>query len=195
MDGSKVVLIDDLGNPCSPGTPGHIVFESAGAQFEYLNDPVKTATARDKDRVRVGDIGFVDESGYLYLTGRRADLIICGGVNIYPAEVEARLLEHPAVKDAAVLGVADEEWGEIVHAAVELFDLVGAGAELADELIAYCREHLASYKCPRSVEFRRLPRTDSGKLYKRHIWNHEALQTSRLDRGTPPVREEGEQVT
>jgi long-chain acyl-CoA synthetase len=118
----------------------------------------------------MGDVGYLDEDGWLYLTDRSADLIISGGVNVYPAEVEAELLGHPAVGDAAVIGVPDDEWGELVVAVVELRDGAVAGPELADELIAYCRERLARFKCPRRVDFTdQLPRTDSGKLYKRRL--------------------------
>ncbi|MDH4172015.1 MAG: acyl-CoA synthetase, partial [Acidimicrobiia bacterium] len=114
--------------------------------------------------------GYLDEDDYLYLTDRSADLIISGGVNVYPAEIEAELLDHPAVGDVAVIGVPDAEWGESVLAVVELQPDRVASDGLAAELIAHCRSRLANYKCPRAVDFvDRLPRADNGKLYKRRI--------------------------
>jgi hypothetical protein len=118
----------------------------------------------------MGDVGYLDGDGYLFLTDRSADLIISGGVNVYPAEVEAELLGHPAVGDAAVIGVPDPDWGETVVAVVEPRDGVVASDGLAAELVDHCRARLAHFKCPRRVEFtERLPRTDSGKLYKRRL--------------------------
>ena len=118
----------------------------------------------------IRDRGYVDDDGYLFLTDRSAHLIISGGVNIYPAEVEAELLAHPAVGDVAVIGVPDEEWGESVIAVVEPRPDVEPGDALGEELIGYCRSRLANYKCPRRVDFvAELPRSDAGKLYKRRI--------------------------
>ncbi len=112
----------------------------------------------------------MDEDGYLFLTDRNAKLIISGGVNIYPAEIDAVLLEHPAVADAAVIGVPDEEWGESVLAVIELRDGADPSSELGYELIEHCRARLAHFKCPRRVEFvERLPREDNGKIYKRRL--------------------------
>ena len=113
-------------------------------------------------------MGYIDPEGWLFLSDRKADMIISGGVNIYPAEIEATLLGHPEVADVAVIGVPDEEWGESVKAVVQPKDLSRASDEFAEELLAWCREHLARYKCPRSVDFRdELPRYPTGKLYKR----------------------------
>jgi long-chain acyl-CoA synthetase len=118
----------------------------------------------------LGDVGLLDEDGYLFLRDRAKDMIISGGVNIYPAEVEGVLSAHPVVGDVAVIGVPDPEWGESVKAVVELVAGVEPSEALADELIAHCRERLSGYKCPRTVNFRaHLPRTDGGKLLKRHI--------------------------
>lgn len=116
----------------------------------------------------LGDMGYLDDDGYLFLTDRTANLIISGGVNIYPAEADAVLLEHPAVGDVATIGVPNDEWGEEVKAVVEVRAGVEASAALGDELLAFCRDRLAAYKCPRSVDFVAvLPRADNGKLYKR----------------------------
>jgi long-chain acyl-CoA synthetase len=139
-------------------------------RFDYFGDPDKTAGSYRGDYFTMGDVGYLDGDGYLFLTDRSADLIISGGVNVYPAEVEAELLGHPAVGDAAVIGVPDPEWGETVVAVVELREGVTASADLAEDLIDHCRAHLARFKCPRRVDFvDHLPRTDSGKLYKRRL--------------------------
>ena len=155
---------------CRPGEPGTLYFGN-GPAFEYHDDPEKTAASRDpKGRgwTTLGDVGYVDEDGFLYLTDRRAYMIISGGVNIYPQEAENVLAIHPKVADVAVFGVPDAEMGEAVKAVVQPVSMDDAGPELAAELIAYCREHLAHYKCPRSVDFRaELPRHPTGKLYKR----------------------------
>jgi long-chain acyl-CoA synthetase len=113
-------------------------------------------------------MGYLDEEGYLYLADRSADVIITGGVNVYPAEVDAVLLEHPAVGDAATIGVPDDEWGESVCSVVELRAGHAPSPELGDELIAFCRARLAHFKCPRTVEFSdALPRFDTGKIQRR----------------------------
>jgi acyl-CoA synthetase (AMP-forming)/AMP-acid ligase II len=127
----------------------------------------------------LGDIGYLDPDGYLFLTDRSANLIISGGVNIYPAEVEAALLQHPAVRDAAVIGLPNEEWGEEVKAVIELTQDTIPSPELAAELIAFCRQHLAHFKCPKSVDFvAALPRHDNGKLYK-HALREQYRETLR----------------
>jgi acyl-CoA synthetase (AMP-forming)/AMP-acid ligase II len=158
---------DEVGGPREEGT---IYFES-GSTFEYHNDPEKTASSRDaKGRgwSTLGDVGYVDEDGYLYLTDRKAYMIISGGVNIYPQEAENLLTTHPKVLDVAVIGVPNEDFGEEVKAVVQPVSMDAAGPDLERELIAYCREHLADVKCPRSVDFRpELPRHPTGKLYKR----------------------------
>ena len=123
----------------------------------------------DLDLVKkLGDMGYLDADGYLFLTDRTANLIISGGVNIYPAEVDAVLLEHPAVGDAATIGVPSSEWGEEVKAVVEVRDGYEPSAALADELLSFTRSRLARFKCPRTVDFvDELPRQDNGKIYKR----------------------------
>ena len=139
-------------------------------RFDYFKDAEKTAAAFRGEYFTLGDVGYLDDEGYLYLTDRSANLIISGGVNIYPAEVDAVLLEHPAVGDAAVIGVPDDEWGEAVLAVVELRAGVEPTPALADELLEHCRDRLAHFKCPRQVEFvDTLPREDNGKIYKRRL--------------------------
>ena len=148
-----------------------ILYFSGGPEFEYHGDPAKTAASRDpKGRgwMTVGDVGYLDEGGFIYLTDRVSHMIISGGVNIYPQEAENLLAVHPKVADVAVIGVPDPEMGEQVKAVVQPASMDDAGPELAAELIAYCRDHLAHYKCPRSVDFRAdLPRHPTGKLLKR----------------------------
>ncbi len=164
-----LVILDDNGDPCEVGTPGTVWFRGA-TSFEYFNDPAKTAESRrdDGETSTVGDVGYVDEDGYLYLTDRKTHMIIAGGVNIYPQETEDLLITHPKVLDAAVIGVPDEDLGEAVKAVVQPSPGVDAGAALERELIAFCREHLAHFKCPRTVDFvDALPRLPTGKLYKR----------------------------
>ncbi|WP_188186760.1 acyl-CoA synthetase [Nonomuraea sp. SYSU D8015] len=165
-----VHICDEKGDDLPPREHGTIYFENGGA-FEYHGDPEQTRSAQDpKGRgwTTLGDIGYLDEDGFLYLTDRRSYMIISGGVNIYPQEAENVLSVHPKVADVAVIGVPDEEMGEQVKAVVEPLSMAEAGPELEAELIAYCRERLAHYKCPKSVDFRAdLPRHPTGKLYKR----------------------------
>jgi long-chain acyl-CoA synthetase len=139
-------------------------------RFEYFKAPDKTASAYRDDLFTLGDMGYLDDDGYLFLTGRSAEVIISGGVNIYPAEVDAALLEHPAVADAATVGVPNAEWGEEVKAVVELRSDVEPSPALAAELIEHCRARLAHYKCPRSIDFvDRVPRSEAGKVYRRQV--------------------------
>ena len=161
-------VVDDEGNELPSGEPGTVYFESSSG-FAYHNDAEKTADSyHPQGWSTLGDVGYVDEEGFLYLTDRKAYMIIRGGVNIYPQEAENLLTMHPKVFDVAVFGVPDEELGEEVHAVVQAADGVEPGPELEAELIAYCREHLAGMKCPRHIDFRdELPRHPTGKLYKR----------------------------
>jgi long-chain acyl-CoA synthetase len=161
-------IADDDGNELPPGEPGTIWFEGE-TTFEYHNDPEKTAASRHpKGWTTLGDVGYLDEDGFLYLTDRKAYMIISGGVNIYPQEAENVLALHPKVADVAVFGVPNEDFGEEVKAVVQPTSPDEAGPELAQELIDYCRERLAHVKCPRTVDFRdELPRHPTGKLYKR----------------------------
>ena len=155
-------------NEVATGSIGKLWFKTA-SPFEYFNDPKKTGEARSPDgsMSTVGDIGYVDADGYVYLTDRAAFMIISGGVNIYPQECENLLITHPKVADAAVFGVPNEELGEEVKAVVQLMPGFQPGLEMAAELIAFCRENLARPKCPRSIDFEaELPRLPTGKLYK-----------------------------
>jgi acyl-CoA synthetase (AMP-forming)/AMP-acid ligase II len=164
----QIHIVGDDGEEVPVGEEGTIYF-SDGPQFEYHNDPEKTASSRnERGWSTLGDIGRLDEDGFLYLTDRKAFMIISGGVNIYPQEAENILSMHPKVFDVAVFGVPNADFGEEVKAVVQPADMADAGPALEQELIAYCREHLADVKCPRSIDFRpELPRHPTGKLYKR----------------------------
>ena len=162
--GVEVTIRDDQGRSLPPGSTG-LVYMTSRRRFHYHNDPEKTAAAWQGDAFTLGDIGFVDPDGYLHLTDRKADVVIRGGVNIYPAEIERALSTHPAVVDCAVFGAPDERLGEIVRALVEVRGPVKAG-ELAD----HCRSQLALFKCPQDIVFiDELPRDPSGKVRKRHL--------------------------
>lgn len=181
--GMSVDILDDDGNHLPSGEPGHVYMQpDSGPTFEYSGEPGLTESAHRGRAFTIGDIGFLDEDGYLFLLDRAKDMIISGGVNIYPAEIEAVLTGFPAVADVAVIGAPDDEWGESVKAVVELVEDVEPSTTLADELIAYAGEHLASFKCPRSVEFRdTLPRTEAGKLFKRLLRDEAAERDARQE--------------
>ncbi|MCZ6783612.1 MAG: AMP-binding protein [Proteobacteria bacterium] len=168
-ESGQVEIRDDEGKLQPPGTPGSIYLAAAElGRFEYYKDPEKTRRSYAGDHFTLGDIGYLDDDGYLFLCDRSADVIISGGVNLYPAEVDAVLLTHPAVRDAATIGIPDEEWGETVLSVVELGEGHTACDELAQSLIEHCRAQLAHFKCPRRIDFRdELPRHDTGKLYRR----------------------------
>ncbi len=163
-------IVGDDGGECAPMVDGLVCFEG-GPSFAYHNDPVKTAeTHTPQGWGTFGDIGHVDAEGYLYLTDRRANMIISGGVNIYPQEAENLLQDHPLVHEVAVIGVPHAEFGEEVKAVVQLKDPALADASTAQQLIDHCRAHLSAIKCPRSVDFATdLPRTETGKLLKRVV--------------------------
>jgi long-chain acyl-CoA synthetase len=164
-----VHILGEDGSELPAGEDGAVYFD--GPSFEYHRDPVKTASSRnDNGWSTLGDIGHLDDEGYLYLSDRRTDLIISGGVNIYPAEIEEALIMHPAVADVAVIGVPDAEMGESVLAIVQLAGSGTGSGQLAADLMLHCRSRLASFKCPRSVEFvSSLPRTPTGKLLRRRL--------------------------
>jgi long-chain acyl-CoA synthetase len=164
-------ILDEAGEELPANEAGTVYLKSpAVGRFTYFKDEDKTAGAYKGDWYTLGDVGYLDDDGWLFLTDRSAHLIISGGVNIYPAEVEAVLLTHPAVGDVGVIGVPNDEWGEEVKAVVEPQPGVEATPALAAELVAFCRDRLASFKCPRSVDFTEaLPRHDNGKLYKQAL--------------------------
>jgi long-chain acyl-CoA synthetase len=163
-------ICNDDGVEVPAGQSGTVFFAD-GPKFEYHNDPTRTADSRHPKQAgwsTLGDVGYVDHDGYLYLTDRKAFMIISGGVNIYPQEVENLLVTHPRVADAAVFGIPNEDFGEEVKAAIQPLHWADAGPELEAELLAFCREHLSTIKCPRSIDFlEELPRHPTGKLYKR----------------------------
>jgi len=163
----KVKICDAHGEELPANQIGGVYFAEGNA-FAYHNDPIKTAESRNENGwSTLGDIGYVDEEGFLYLTDRKAHMIISGGVNIYPQECENLLVTHPQVLDAAVFGVPNEEFGEEVKAVVQLCEPGEAGKRLEEELIAFCRAHLSAIKCPRSIDFAlELPRSPTGKLHK-----------------------------
>ena len=166
---ATVHILDDDGNEVPPGEAGTIYFESeTAASFTYHGDPAKTSASRTAQGwATMGDIGYLDEDGYLFLTDRQAFTIISGGVNVYPQEAENVLSGHPAVADVAVFGVPDDDLGEVPMAVVQPVAGVDPTPQLATELLAYCRDHLATIKCPRTVEFEaELPRLPTGKLSK-----------------------------
>jgi long-chain acyl-CoA synthetase len=163
-----VKVVDDDGRELPAGEVGTIYLSTLGSRkFAYHNAPEKTAAAFRGDFFTVGDMGWLDDAGYLYIADRRTDMVISGGVNIYPAEIESALLAHPDVVDAAVFGIPDERWGESLHAVVE----PRRGTALtAESLQAWCRERLADYKTPRSVDLVvELPRDPNGKILKREL--------------------------
>jgi long-chain acyl-CoA synthetase len=166
-----VVVRTDEGGPTAPGEVGTVFLKAPPTgRFEYFKASEKTASAYRDDYFTLGDMGYVDDEGWLFLTDRSANLIISGGVNVYPAEIDAVLLTHAAVADAATIGVPHPEWGEEVKAVVELRPDAEPSDQLAEELLLLCRQQLAAFKCPRSVDFvDHLPREDNGKIYKRKL--------------------------
>ena len=164
------LVVDDDGNELPPNTEGRLFFADAtGRGVVYPNDPEKTAAAHLRPGVfTLGEIGYLDDDGYVYITDRFSDMIVSGGANIYPAEAEQVLLEHPGVADVAVIGVPHPDMGEAVKALVVPAD--PADPPSADELIAFCRERLSGYKCPRSVDIvETVGRTTMGKVNKRAL--------------------------
>ncbi len=164
-----------------PGVPGTVWFRGGNSSFEYLNDPEKTAEAQDSSGTmsRIGDIGYLNEEGYLFLTDRQAFVIISGGVNIYPQEIENLLITHPDVMDAAVFGVPDEDFGEAVKAVIQPVDPACGTPELGQRLREFCLGHLAKFKCPKSFDFiEEMPRLPTGKLYKRTLRDQYWKETS-----------------
>ncbi|MDR3389646.1 MAG: AMP-binding protein [Rudaea sp.] len=163
-------VVDDQGKELPPGQVGHLMFENPEI-FEYHKEPGKTADFFDKNGwARPGDMGWLDEDGYLFLADRSSNMIISGGVNIYPQEAEAVLTLHPAIRDVAVIGVPDKAFGEAVKAVIELKPGILASDTLAGQILDYCHARLSKFKCPRSVDFiDELPRLPTGKLLKREL--------------------------
>jgi long-chain acyl-CoA synthetase len=172
--GGRVWVLDEEGEPCPPGVVGRVFFDAPPppSRFRYLGDPEKTRRAYDATGTRfgVGDVGWLDDDGYLFLTDRDGDLVISGGVNLYPREAETVLLDHPAVADVAVVGLSDADLGQRAVAVIVPAAGVEPDPALAEELLAHCRAHLARFKCPRELRFSDgLPRSEAGKLLKRDL--------------------------
>jgi long-chain acyl-CoA synthetase len=167
---SVIKILDEQGNELPPNEPGLVYMQMGGSSFSYHNSEEKTRESRVGELFTVGDIGYLDEDGYLFLCDRKSDMIISGGVNIYPAEIEGELVMHPAIADIAVFGVPDEEWGEAIKAVVQPAPGVTPSDELTQEIMAFAADRLAKYKLPKIVEYMdELPRDDNGKLYKRKL--------------------------
>jgi len=169
-DPTHLYVGDPEGERLPAGEEGLVWIKATGvARFEYFGDDEKTGSTYRGDFFTLGDVGRVDDDGFLFLTDRSANLIISGGVNIYPAEIDAVLLTHPEVADVGTIGIPDDEWGESVLAVVEPKPGVDRVA-LPEELLVFCRERLAGFKCPRAVDLVDiLPRDENGKLYKRRL--------------------------
>jgi long-chain acyl-CoA synthetase len=167
---SELLVVDDDGAEVPTGVPGTIYMKMAGVEFEYKGDQEKTRANRLKDYFTVGDIGYLTDDGFLFLSDRKADMIISGGTNIYPAEIENEIVVHPKVADVAVFGIPDEDWGEQIKAVVEPAEGVPPGPELAAEILASLDGRLARMKWPKSFDFiERMPREPNGKLLKRKL--------------------------
>jgi long-chain acyl-CoA synthetase len=167
---SEIMIVDDGGRRCPPGVPGTVYLRSSLTPFVYKGDPAKTEAARLGEFFTVGDIGYLDEDGFLFLCDRKADVIISGGVNIYPAEIEAEIIMHPLVADVAVFGVPDPDWGEAVRAVVQPMPGAAAGPELAAAILASLDGRLARLKRPQVISFTsQLPRDPAGKLLRRRL--------------------------
>lgn len=168
--GTRIRILDEEGNDLPPYQPG-MIYMNNGQRFEYHKDPEKTREVYLEDGwATFGDVGYLDEDGYLYLTDRKAHMIVSGGVNIYPQEAESVLHCHPAVADVAVIGVPNEEYGEEVKAVIQPKEEVVDPETLANDIIAFCRKRLSPVKCPRSIDFvDELPRNEAGKLVKRLV--------------------------
>jgi len=168
---SEIGVFDDEGHRLEePGQIGTVYMSMQSGGFEYHKDKEKTERNRIGSFFTVGDIGYLDEDGFLFLCDRKTDMIISGGANIYPAEIEGVLFGHPKVGDAAVFGIPNEDWGEEVKAVIEPVDGVEPSPELAEDILAYCADKLAKFKTPKSVDFTtEMPRDPNGKLYKRKL--------------------------
>ena len=167
---SEVMVAGESGEKCPPGVPGTVYMRSDVTDFVYKGDPAKTQAARLNGFFTVGDIGYLDEDGYLFLCDRKADMIISGGANIYPAEIEGEIIMHPQVADVAVFGIPDEEWGESVAAVVQPEAGAAPGPDLSASILASLEGRLARMKWPKRIDFiEQMPRDPSGKLLKRRL--------------------------
>jgi long-chain acyl-CoA synthetase len=167
---SEVLVVDEDGNEQPTGLPGTIYMKMGVAEFEYYGDEEKTKANRLRDYFTVGDIGYLDADGFLFLCDRKADMIISGGANIYPAEIEAEIIMNPKVADVAVFGIPDEDWGEQIKAVVQPAEGIEPGDELAAEILGSLEGRLSKMKWPKSIDFSpELPRDPSGKLLKRRL--------------------------
>ncbi|MHB8466592.1 MAG: AMP-binding enzyme, partial [Acidimicrobiales bacterium] len=168
---SEIAIFDDEGTRLTEAHQIGTVYMKMGAGgFEYYKDKEKTRKNRIGDFFTVGDVGELDEDGWLFLRDRKIDMIISGGANIYPSEIESVLLTHPKVGDAAVFGIPHDDWGEEVKAVIEPAAGIEAGAELAQEILTFCDGRLAKFKTPKSIDFtNEMPRDPNGKLYKRKL--------------------------
>jgi long-chain acyl-CoA synthetase len=167
---SVIKILDDDGHEVPTGQTGLVYMRMGQSSFDYHKSEEKTRASRVGDLFTVGDIGYLDEDGYLYLCDRKSDMIISGGVNIYPAEIESELVMHPKIADVAVFGVPDEEWGEAVKAVIQPVDGVQGSDELTADVLHFASSRLAKYKLPKHVDYLdELPRDDNGKLYKRKL--------------------------
>jgi long-chain acyl-CoA synthetase len=167
---SEVKVFDDDGNELPPREIGTVYMSMMGIKFEYRGDKAKTDKAWRGDFFTVGDAGYLDEDGFLFLCDRKSDMIISGGVNIYPAEIECEMILHPKIGDVAVFGIPHEDWGEEVKAVVELLPGETPSEELVEDIRAFCADRIAKYKMPRTIDFTdKLPREANGKLMKRKL--------------------------
>ena len=167
---AEIKIFDDEANELDPKTVGTVYMKLGQADFKYKDAEQKTRDNRIGDFFTVGDVGELDEAGYLFLRDRKTDMIISGGANLYPAEIEAELVQHPKVADVAVFGIPNEDWGEEIKAVIQPMDGVEAGPALSEEIFAWCADRLAKMKTPRSIDYlAELPRDPNGKLYKRKL--------------------------
>jgi len=168
-DAEAARIVDDAGNPCGVGIEGTI-YMRVGVEFQYYKDDAKTKAARRDNYFTLGDIGYLDDDGYLFLTGRSAETIIAGGVNIYPQEVDNELIKHPAVEDSCTVGVPHDEYGEEVKAVIQLKPAYTPSEALREEILTLARTNLARYKIPRSLDFvDELPRSAAGKILRNRV--------------------------
>jgi long-chain acyl-CoA synthetase len=168
--GADIRILDDQGEICPTSAPGTVYIALGANEFRYHKDEAKTEDNRRAGYFTVGDVGYLNDQGYLFLCDRKIDMIISGGVNIYPAEIESVLLAHPEVADAAAFGVPNDDWGEEVKAAVQLVDGVAADDRARESILKFCDDRLAKYKRPKTIDFvGEMPRDPNGKLYKRKL--------------------------